>query len=87
LLLKKYFCKKNNATLMKKILGIGNALVDVLVEVKDEVLLQKFGLKKGGMEMISADIKNNIHREIQGLKKTVDAASSTPNTNDELSQV
>jgi len=65
---------------MKKILGIGNALVDVLVEVKDESLLKKFGLKKGGMEMISADLKNEIHREIHGLKQTVASGGSTSNT-------
>jgi sugar/nucleoside kinase (ribokinase family) len=55
-------------------------LVDVLVEVKDEALLQKFGLKKGGMEMISADLKNEIHREIYGLKRTVASGGSTSNT-------
>ena len=65
---------------MKKILGIGNALVDVLVEIKDESLFQKFGLKKGGMEMISADLKNEIHREIHGLKQTVASGGSTSNT-------
>lgn len=65
---------------MKKILGIGNALVDVLVEVKDESLFKKFGLKKGGMEMISADLKNEIHREIHGLKQTLASGGSTSNT-------
>jgi len=65
---------------MKKILGIGNALVDVLVEVKDEALFKKFGLKKGGMEMISADLKNEIHREIDGLKQTIVSGGSTSNT-------
>jgi len=28
---------------MKKILGIGNALVDVLVEINNESIFQKFG--------------------------------------------
>jgi len=65
---------------MKKILGIGNALVDILVEIKDESLFKKFGLKKGGMEMISADLKNEIHREIHGLRQTVASGGSTSNT-------
>ena len=65
---------------MKKILGIGNALVDVLVEIKDESLFKKFGLKKGGMEMISADLKNEIHRDIHGLQQTVASGGSTSNT-------
>jgi sugar/nucleoside kinase (ribokinase family) len=65
---------------MKKILGIGNALVDVLVEINDESIFQKFGLKKGGMEMISAELKNEIHREIKGLKQTVVSGGSNSNT-------
>jgi len=65
---------------MQKILGIGNALVDVLVEIKDEAIFHKFGLKKGGMEMISAELKNEIHREIKGLKQTIVSGGSTSNT-------
>ncbi|MCL2246378.1 MAG: adenosine kinase [Lentimicrobiaceae bacterium] len=65
---------------MKKILGIGNALVDALVEIRDESIFNKFGLKKGGMEMISADLKNEIHREIHGLRQTVASGGSTSNT-------
>jgi sugar/nucleoside kinase (ribokinase family) len=65
---------------MKKILGIGNALVDVLVEINDESIFNKFGLKKGGMEMISADLKNEIHKEIKGFKQTVVSGGSTSNT-------
>jgi len=65
---------------MKKILGIGNALVDALVETHDESIFNRFGLKKGGMEMISAELKNEIHREISGLKQTVASGGSTSNT-------
>ena len=65
---------------MKKILGIGNALVDVLVEIENEAIFNKFGLKKGGMEMISADLKNKIHTEIYGLKQKIVSGGSTSNT-------
>ncbi|MDR2972091.1 MAG: adenosine kinase [Bacteroidales bacterium] len=65
---------------MKKILGIGNALVDALIETHDETIFNKFGLKKGGMEMISAELKNEIHREIHGLKQTIASGGSTSNT-------
>ncbi|MCL2167854.1 MAG: adenosine kinase [Lentimicrobiaceae bacterium] len=65
---------------MKKILGIGNALVDVIVKTQDDSLLSKFGLKKGGMEMISIDIKNKIHKEIEGMKQKVASGGSTSNT-------
>ena len=65
---------------MKKTLGIGNALVDALVETHNESIFNKFGLKKGGMEMISAELKNEIHREIHGFKQTVASGGSTSNT-------
>jgi len=65
---------------MKKILGIGNALVDTLIEIRKESIFKKFGLRKGGMEMISADVKNEIQREIHGLKQTVVSGGSTSNT-------
>jgi len=65
---------------MQKILGIGNALVDVLVEIREESIFKKFGLKKGGMEMISADMKNEIHKEIHELKQIVASGGSTSNT-------
>jgi len=72
---------------MQKILGIGNALVDVLVELHDESLLNQFGLQKGGMEMISTELKEEIHRKINGLRQTVASGGSTSNTIYGLSQL
>lgn len=37
---------------MDKIVGMGNALVDVLVTLKDDTLLDKMGLPKGSMQLI-----------------------------------
>jgi len=54
--------------------------VDVLVKINDESIFNKFGLKKGGMEMINSDLKNEIHREIHGLKQTVVSGGATSNT-------
>jgi hypothetical protein len=31
----------------KSVLGIGNALIDVLISITDDTVLQKFGLPKG----------------------------------------
>lgn len=65
---------------MKKILGIGNALVDVIVKIDDEALFDKFDLKKGGMEMIDVETKREIHRHISHLQQTVATGGSTSNT-------
>ena len=37
---------------MKKVLGMGNALVDVLVKISDDGLLDKFELPKGSMQLV-----------------------------------
>ena len=39
---------------MKKILGMGNTLVDIMVRVPDEKLLHAFELEKGGMRLVDA---------------------------------
>lgn len=65
---------------MKKILGIGNALVDILVNITDESILSELGLCKGGMEMIDSERKNQILNAIADFKQTVATGGSTSNT-------
>lgn len=64
----------------KRILGIGNALVDVIVQIENDTLLQQFKLPKGGMEMIDSDTKREIHRTIEAMVKTIASGGSTCNT-------
>jgi len=40
---------------MKRILGIGSALVDILTQVPDETIMNELGLPKGSMTYIKAD--------------------------------
>lgn len=72
---------------MKKILGIGNALVDVLVHVGDTALLDDYQLDKGGMVMIDAEDKHNIHRRLAGMPQTRATGGSASNTIHGLAQL
>lgn len=65
---------------MKKIVGIGNALVDVIVAISNEELFQQFSLKKGGMEMIDEQTKREIHHVIRNIEQKVASGGSTSNT-------
>lgn len=65
---------------MKKVLGIGNALVDILLEIEDDQHIEKFGLAKGGMEMIDAEKKRLLHAEIAHLNQKIASGGSTSNT-------
>ena len=65
---------------MAKIVGIGNALVDVIVKLENEDLLKQFALEKGGMEMIDSERKKLIHSAIKNLPQTCATGGSTSNT-------
>lgn len=65
---------------MKKILGIGNALVDILVHIDNDDILTRLGLQKGGMEMIDAQRKREILEMISAMPQTVATGGSTSNT-------
>ncbi|MCU0286776.1 MAG: adenosine kinase [Acidobacteria bacterium] len=45
---------------MKKVLGIGNALVDILIGIENDDFLNHFGLAKGSMTLVNREIMNNI---------------------------
>lgn len=64
---------------MTKILGIGNALVDVIVSIDDEKILDRFSLKKGGMEMIDSDTKRAIHDTIRDMDQVTASGGSASN--------
>ena len=65
---------------MAKIIGIGNALVDVIVNLPEESILQDFSLPKGGMEMIDVEKKRQIHERIGTMKQVRATGGSTSNT-------
>ena len=52
---------------MEKIIGIGNALVDILVRLKDDVFLEQIGLQKGGMTLIDEARQEELCAKMKGL--------------------
>ena len=53
---------------MDKIIGMGNALVDVLVKIDDDSLLGKLHLPKGSMQLIQEDTLSEIRKYTSGMK-------------------
>lgn len=72
---------------MKKVVGIGNSLIDLLIHIEDERLLDNFNLKKGGMWLINSDLANVIVAEITSLNKTFAPGGSAGNTISALSRL
>ena len=65
---------------MKKIIGIGNALVDVLVQMKDDTLLSRLQLPKGGMTVIDEQRMQELNRHMQALHPYRATGGSASNT-------
>ena len=52
---------------MKSILGIGNALTDILALLPDDSLLKTFHLPKGSMQHVDAETGNKIWGVLKGM--------------------
>lgn len=65
---------------MDKILGMGNALVDVLVTMQDDSLLEEMHLPKGGMQLIDEDKLQHIKERISTMKVHKSTGGSAGNT-------
>ena len=65
---------------MAKIIGIGNALVDVLVHLSDERLLVELGLPKGGMTHVDRKGLMRIRQRLVGLPVERATGGSAANT-------
>jgi sugar/nucleoside kinase (ribokinase family) len=72
---------------MNSILGIGNALVDVLGITKDESLLEKYSLPKESMQHVSEQSANEVYNDLKTIGASVVAGGSAANTIAGLSQL
>lgn len=64
----------------ESILGIGNALIDVLINLTDDTVLQKFGLPKGSMTLVDAILSAEIKNETKINTRIIQTGGSAANT-------
>lgn len=65
---------------MKKVLGMGNALVDVLVSIHDDQLLDQFGLPKGSMQLVDKEKSQSIINALSHMNFEIASGGSAANT-------
>jgi sugar/nucleoside kinase (ribokinase family) len=65
---------------MAKVLGMGNALVDIIAQLDNDEILKGFGLPKSSMTLVDLDTSNYIHSEMAGLAKSKASGGSAANT-------
>ncbi|MDR3350906.1 MAG: adenosine kinase [Prevotellaceae bacterium] len=65
---------------MNSILGMGNALVDILVTLDDEALLKEFRLPRGTMQHVDSAVSAELWETVRSSRVRVVAGGSASNT-------
>ncbi len=65
---------------MKKVTGLGNALTDMLVNLRSDEVLERFGLARGSMTLVGSELQKEISRSVAGLPYTLSLGGSAANT-------
>lgn len=65
---------------MYKILGMGNALTDVLIQLPSDALLAELGFPRGSMQLIDKKTFEQLQHRIKDLPRTLACGGSAANT-------
>ncbi len=65
---------------MKRVIGIGNALTDMLVNLKTDAVLGQFKLAKGSMSLVDTTLQTEISKSVAGLPYSLSLGGSAGNT-------
>jgi sugar/nucleoside kinase (ribokinase family) len=65
---------------MSKVIGMGNALVDVMTILETDRTLDEFALPKGSMQLVSKEFSNRLLAGTLGLQKIQSSGGSAANT-------
>jgi sugar/nucleoside kinase (ribokinase family) len=66
--------------LMKKILGMGNALVDIMIPIESDNILELLALPKGSMQLVDMARSNAVLHALKDYQKSHSAGGSAANT-------
>ncbi|MBI9038777.1 MAG: adenosine kinase [Bacteroidales bacterium] len=65
---------------MGKVLGIGNALVDIMTKLESDELLMDFSLPKGSMQLVDNESVKKVMNGTEHLEKKISSGGSAANT-------
>ena len=65
---------------MKRVIGIGNALTDMLVNLESDSVLRKYLLEKGSMSLVNSKLQTEISKSVAGLPYSLSLGGSAGNT-------
>lgn len=64
----------------KKVLGIGNALVDIMIKIDDEAILEQLQLPKGSMQLVDTLRSASVDASTKTLARLMSSGGSAANT-------
>ncbi len=65
---------------MERVIGIGNALTDMLVNLNSDKVLDTFNLPKGSMSLVDTNLQTEISKSVAGLPYSLSLGGSAGNT-------
>lgn len=65
---------------MKRIIGIGNALTDMLVNLSSDEVLQKYGIARGSMSLVDSRLQSEVSKAVAGRPYSLSLGGSADNT-------
>ena len=65
---------------MKRVIGIGNALTDMLVNLQSDSVLSQFHLANGSMSLVDTALQTEISQSVAGLPYSLSLGGSAGNT-------
>ena len=65
---------------MKKVLGIGNALVDILIRIDNDKILEELELPRGSMQLVDAERSARVLKACEQFEKSLASGGSAANT-------
>ena len=72
---------------MKKVLGIGNALTDILLQINNDLLLKQLNLPKGSMQLVDEKKQSEISDSFKHEKPKMITGGSASNTINGISRL
>ncbi|MBE6202146.1 MAG: adenosine kinase [Rikenellaceae bacterium] len=65
---------------MKRVIGIGNALTDMLVNLSNDAVLTEYQLAKGSMSLVDSQLQTAVSKSVAGCPYSLSLGGSAGNT-------
>ena len=71
---------KNDKSVYPSVLGVGNALVDIITILDNDSTLERFELPRGSMTLVDSDLSKKIFETVNANKKELTTGGSVANS-------